>query len=256
LNNKYIPKRAYTLRPDLPVPNEKLITNVPATGGLPPELLLKGFPPTVWNQGDTNSCTAQSLCALYYFFNKVDSSRLFQYYNERLLMNIVNQDVGVSLRDAVTALFNYGICEESLWPFDISKLTTKPTDECYTNASIGNILSAAKFDTQNPSFITQVKNALSLNLGVVIGIAVYPGMESEAADMTGIVPMPNVSTESPIGGHAIPLTGYSDMYQAFFFRNSWGADWGQKGNGLIPYEYLKNYCISAWIISDKEVGYY
>lgn len=251
-----IAQRAYTLRPDLPVVNEKLINNIKPNGALQPELLLNSdFPPEAWNQGDTNSCTAQSLCAIYYYFNKIDASRLFQYYNERLLMNIVNEDVGVSLRDAVTAFFDYGICPESDWPFNIAELKTKPSDSCYQLATAGKIITALKFNTSNPNFIEQIKNALSLGLGVIIGIAVFPGIESQSTALTGLVPMPD-SNARPIGGHALPLIGYSDMYQSFFFRNSWGTDWGYKGNGLLPYEYLKNYCISAWAFSDKELSNY
>ena len=251
-------QRAYTLRPDLPIPNEKLISDIPSPGIVQNELILtKDFPPNIWNQGETNSCTAQSICALYYYLNKgIDTSRLFQYYNERLLMNIVSQDVGVSLRDSMNALFTYGICAEDLWPFDIPNLTIKPTEACYTSASLGSIQSASKFNTTNPSFVTQIKNALSLGLGVMIGIVVYPSMESEATAVTGIIPMPNEATEQPIGGHALPLEGYSDKYSGFFFRNSWGSDWGQRGNGVIPYAYLEKYCISAWMLSNKEVGVY
>lgn len=256
-NKVTIPNRAYTLRPDLPVLNEKLINKIHINAELPPELLLaKDYPPHVWNQGQTNSCTAQATSAIYYYYNKIDASRLFQYYNERMLMNVTKQDVGVSLRDAVTALFSFGICQETLWPFDIDKLYTKPDIDCYSSANLGVICSASKFNTANPSFIEQLKNALYLGLGVLIGIVVYPGMEDESTALTGIIPMPDTSTESPIGGHALPLIGYSDKYSGFIFRNSWGSEWGQNGNGVVPYEYLKDYCISAWTISDKAVGNY
>jgi C1A family cysteine protease len=32
--------------------------------------------------------------------------------------------------------------------------------------------------------------------------------------------------------------GYHDAKQTFTVRNSWGADWGQKGHFTIPYAYL------------------
>jgi C1A family cysteine protease len=256
MSNRFIGKRSYTLRPDLPVAGEKLINNLSVNDGsnIPSSLLkINDFPPQVWNQGQTNSCTAQSMAAIYYYFNKIDASRLFQYYNERMLMNVVSQDVGVSLRDAVNAFFDYGICDESLWPFDVANLTVKPPVECYNASTIGSISSAAKFNTQNPNFINQVKNALYLGMGVIIGIEVFPGIEDYVTDMTGIVPMPTPD-QQPIGGHALPLVGYSDLHQLFVFRNSWGPEWGHNGYGALPYDYLKNFCISSWAFSDKEMG--
>ena len=47
-------------------------------------------------------------------------SRLFLYYNERSLEGTTKIDSGATIRDAVLALTNYGICQETSWPYDIS----------------------------------------------------------------------------------------------------------------------------------------
>ena len=41
-------------------------------------------------------------------------SRLFVYYNERVLENTVNQDSGAYLRDGIKSLVQYGVCNENL----------------------------------------------------------------------------------------------------------------------------------------------
>ena len=41
-----------------------------------------------------------------------------------------------------------------------------------------------------------------------------------------------------LGGHAILAVGYDDAKGRLIFRNSWGASWGRKGYGEMPYDYL------------------
>ena len=43
------------------------------------------------------------------------------------------------------------------------------------------------------------------------------------------------------GSHAIALWGYDDNTRTFVFRNSWGTNWGTKGYGHMPYEYVYKY---------------
>jgi len=40
-------------------------------------------------------------------------------------------------------------------------------------------------------------------------------------------------TASVVGGHEIALIGYDSENDLFEFRNSWGTEWGQKGNAFI-----------------------
>jgi len=38
----------------------------------------------------------------------------------------------------------------------------------------------------------------------------------------------------------VVAVGYTNAKRLFMIRNSWGADWGMKGDCLMPYEYLLN----------------
>jgi C1A family cysteine protease len=66
-------------------------------------------------------------------FNNIDykPSRLYIYYNERLLEGTVDQDSGASIADSVESIVKYGICPEDMWKYDITKFTEKPNDDCY-----------------------------------------------------------------------------------------------------------------------------
>jgi C1A family cysteine protease len=46
--------------------------------------------------------------------------------------------------------------------------------------------------------------------------------------------------ERAVGGHAVVAIGYHDADQRLIVRNSWGADWGQKGYFTMPYDYAAN----------------
>jgi C1A family cysteine protease len=73
---------------------------------------------------------------------------------------------------------------------------------------------------------------------VVGGFSVYDSFTSDAVAASGVVPMPNLATESVQGGHAILVVGYEDSTEDYIFRNSWGTEWGQNGYGRIPFAYF------------------
>lgn len=54
---------------------------------------------------------------------------------------------------------------------------------------------------------------------------------------SGRVPLPQAG-EKTIGNHAITITGYSMEDQGFYFQNTWGEDWGDKGSGFLPFAYF------------------
>jgi hypothetical protein len=51
------------------------------------------------------------------------------------------------------------------------------------------------------------------------------------------------------GWHAIAICGYDDATQRFTFKNSW-RDWGNRGFGTIPYDYVAKYTrsqVAGWV---------
>jgi len=199
--------------------------------------------PPIYNQGQLGSCTANAIAAAYEFDQMKENeeqvftpSRLFIYYNERAMEGTVDQDSGAQIRDGIKSINSVGISPETLWPYDISKFTDKPTDECYTDAK-KHLAVEYKRVEQN---LEQMKQCLIEGLPFVFGITCYESLESDEVTKTGIVPMPKPG-EKVIGGHALLCCFFSEEKRQFGFRNSWGSDWGCDGGyGYIPYDYLLN----------------
>jgi C1A family cysteine protease len=241
-------KQWYGWQPDLPdhrdfqykvgKPGLKL------TGPLPPvvDLRTTGNLPPVYDQGELGSCTANALAALFQFVDQRTTqtsfmpSRLFIYYNERVIEDCVLYDSGAQLRDGITAIVKQGVCVESQWPYDPVKFTTQPSTDCYTQALFHQATVYLRIDNTK---IGDIKSCLAQGFPIAAGFTVYSAFESDTVSKTGILSLPQ-STEQILGGHAILIVGYDDTKQVFIVRNSWGTDWGDRGYFYAPYTYFTN----------------
>jgi C1A family cysteine protease len=207
---------------------------------LPTSVDLQATFSAVEDQGSLGSCTANALVgALEFLENKdqvpfTDLSRLFIYYNERVIEHTVGSDSGAMLRDGIKTLAKQGVCSEKKWPYVISKFKSKPTKACYTDAAQHLITSYQRVRT-----LDDMRSCLAAGYPFVFGFTVYESFESSQVAKTGVVPMP-AKGESVLGGHAVVAVGYNDSKKVFTVRNSWGTNWGQKGYFTIPYNYLTN----------------
>jgi len=250
-----IRKAVYGWLPDIPDHRDHVygaVRMIPET--LPAKVDLRPGCSDVEDQKELGSCTANALAgALEYLMKKdkvpyVDMSRLFIYYNERVIEHTVKTDSGAMIRDGIKTLAKQGACPEKSWPYDIAKFATKPTKACYTEALNYQILSYARINT-----VDEMRACLAGGYPFVFGFAVYDSFESQQVAKTGVVEMPKAG-EKMLGGHAVVAVGYEDHAKRFIVRNSWGTKWGQKGYFTIPYEYLANRNLSDdfWTIRRGE----
>jgi C1A family cysteine protease len=209
---------------------------------LPANVDLRRNCPPVYDQGALGSCTANAIGAAVQFeriyakqLPDFVPSRLFIYYNERVLEHSVLYDAGAYLRDGMKTVARQGVCDEVEWPYDIARFAERPPAQCYTDALQYRTLKYARVTRT----LRQMKGCLASGYPFVFGFTVYESFESDVVTVTGNVPMP-ASVEQVLGGHAVLAVGYDDHTQRFTFRNSWGARWGDQGYGTMPYPYLTN----------------
>jgi C1A family cysteine protease len=243
--------RRYGWVPDLPDRRDHMYTLRNLGQQLPARVDLHGQCPPVYDQGNLGSCTANALAGALDFERKrqempfMNPSRLFIYYNERVIEDTVTQDSGATLRDGMKAVATQGACGETLWPYVVSRFATKPTAACYTDGAQHTALQYSRM----PQDVTHLKTCLASGFPFVFGFTVYDSFESDAVAQTGKVPMP-APDEQVLGGHAVLAVGYSDASQRFLARNSWGPDWGIDGYFTIPYAYVTdpNLADDLWTI--------
>ncbi len=236
-----IKAKRYAWKPDVPDQRD-LIFKVPKKLALPTRVDLRPFMSAVEDQGDLGSCTGNAIAgAIEFLMNKTlpkssyaDVSRLFIYYQERVLENTVNEDSGAFIRDGVKACAKWGACSEIVWPYDISKFAKKPSTKAYQDALKRKI---TKY--QRVTSLEALKTSLANGYPVVFGFSVYESFESYAVANTGIVNMPS-KRESLLGGHAVLCVGYDDASKRIIVRNSWGTEWGMAGYFTLPYDYITN----------------
>jgi C1A family cysteine protease len=227
--------------PDIPDHRDYMFSAIyRAIPKLPASVDLRGICSPVEDQKALGSCTANSLVgALEYLERKdgvpfTDLSRLFVYYNERVIEHTVASDSGAMLRDGIKTLAKQGVCSEKNWPYVIAKFKNKPTKACYVEAGAHLITSYQRLQT-----LDDMRSCLAAGYPFIFGFTVYASFESSQVAKTGVVPMP-ASGEAVLGGHAVVAVGYKNSTKRFIARNSWGTSWGQKGYFTIPYNYLTN----------------
>lgn len=217
---------------------------------LPPAVDLTSQCPVVYDQGQLGSCTANAIAAALEFDmikqkeKDVMPSRLFIYYNERVMEGSVDQDAGAEIRDGIKSVASQGDCPEKRWPYNIKKFAKKPGKECYKEALRHKAVEYYRIETD-----VDMKTCLAAGYPFVFGFSVYESFESQDVAKTGNVPMPGPN-EQLLGGHATLCIGYNDADQRFLVRNSWGKDWGMQGNFTLPYAYLtdRNLSDDMWYI--------
>lgn len=240
--------RIYGWIPSRPDHRDFLYKDIQPTISLPKQIDLRNLCSTVENQGSLGSCTAQALVGnlelLEIKNNQVykEMSRLFLYYNERLIIKTVQFDSGAMLRDGIKALAKAGCCSEREWGYDITKFTVRPPLKCYIEALHYKITSYFALQNHN-----ELLTCLADGYPFVFGISVYESFESQEVAKTGIVPMPSLD-ERNLGGHAVCAVGYDIDRRWFIVRNSWGSEWGDGGYFYLPFQYVEHLAADHWTI--------
>jgi C1A family cysteine protease len=213
---------------------------------LPAKVDLSATPymPPVYDQGQLGSCTANAIAAAVQFDQRKQKpvwdfmpSRLFIYYNERVIEGTVSQDAGAEIRDGVKTVNSLGVCKETLWGYNINEFAVKPPAVAFNNALMHK---SVRYQSV-PQDLNTFQSVLAAGTPVVIGFTVYTEFESQQVADSGVLNMPGKS-EQVLGGHAVLVVGYDNATQRFLIRNSWGTGWGLNGTGYftMPYAYLMN----------------
>lgn len=224
------------------------------------------------DQGEIGSCTAHAGTALYEYFERrahgkhIDASRLFLYKTTRNLLGWTEDD-GAYIRTTMAAMALFGLVPEKYWPYREHDFNKEPDAFHYSFAQNYQALLYYRLDTSALSkvqLLNEIKDHLQNGLPSMFGFTCFSSLNTELAD-SGLIPFPE-QNESVDGGHAVMAVGYDDSIViqhpsnpknkckgAILIRNSWGKEWGEKGYGYLPYDYvLKGLAEDWWTMTKAE----
>ncbi len=248
--------KRYGWIPDLPDHRDLLFAAPsPIQKEVPSKADLTQQCPPIYDQGELGSCTGNAIAGAVEFdllkqhLPDFTPSRLFIYYNERVIEGTVASDSGAQIRDGIKSIASIGVCSEKDWPYDIAKFAVKPSDPCFADAAKHKVVLYQRLIQD----LNTMKGCIASGFPFVFGFTVYEAFEGPEVAKSGIVPMPK-SRERALGGHAVMAVGYDDDTEQFTIRNSWGTSWGLKGYFKMPYAYVSNHRLANdfWTIRTVE----
>ncbi len=243
-------KRAYGWLPSKPDHRDRVYRSAPLMGQY--DYDLRGSMPEVYDQGQTGSCVWQATSAAMEYLRRHEllsdfvPSRLWGYWQTRVVEGTTSSDSGCTVRDAMKVANAIGVPPEVLWPFDPGKVLVAPPDNCLTAAKTDMAVSYAVVNNN----LSEILSCFRQRIPVIIGCSVFSGIQSDGAAATGYIPMPSPD-EAPDGGHSMLLVGAQYAKRRFIVRQSWGPGWGDSGYGYMDFEYILNPNLTdeLWAIS-------
>lgn len=207
---------------------------------------LREWDSLVEDQYDLGSCVGNAITNAYELQVKrlypetfVELSRLFVYYNARLLDGTVDEDAGTSIRSGIKGLSKFGVCTEALWPYRIYKFDDRPTVECYEDAKQRKIPTYRSLKN-----VDEIVAAVNDSYPVVVGVTLYT--KFAFLDESNYV-VEKEAEASFFGYHAVTIVGYDLDKKEFLVKNSFGNKWGIRGYFIMPFDYADTELFERWI---------
>jgi C1A family cysteine protease len=250
----------YGWKPDLPDPRDRLYDLekvIAVDAALPKEFSLRSKLPSIVDQGQLGSCTANAIAgaleteALRQGEAGLALSRLFIYYGERVIEGTVPEDAGAEIRDGIKVVAHEGAPPETTWPYDIAAFAEKPSAAAYAEAKQHEAIQYLRVNPRGRG--APLRTAIHSGFAVAFGFSVPERFEGNWDPSSEVLPLP--VGEGFIGGHATCAVGWDFTLErfkvpAFEIRNSWGSDWGDRGYFWMDARWLWRRDLSSdfWII--------
>jgi Papain family cysteine protease len=165
-------------------------------------------------------------------------SRMFVYALARNLLDEngdgqgdIGRDEGSYIRLCFEVLSRYGICDETVWPYDPSKVFTLPSIKAMRQAVGHKIHDYYRIKASGPGRLDAVRWSLRARQPVVFGTSIESSF-FKVSSGTPIGP-PRGAT---VGAHAMVVVGL--LGEDFLVKNSWGPFWGDDGYWVMRADYL------------------
>lgn len=195
------------------------------------------------DQLSLNSCAANATADAFEILKGLEDknsvvqlSRLFVYWNARTYTHDTDKDDGTFIHNALDSLTRLGICEEDLWPYDVSHVYNQPPVLAYKQGNDNTINNFYQITSIGNARLQDIELAVRANHPVIFGTQVDADFQSYTGG--------DVVFDAPtkfIGGHAMLVMGVRTNISGnkeFYLRNSWNSGWGIDGHAWVSSNYM------------------
>lgn len=246
-------------------------------GSLPKSVNLQKWCSPVRDQGELNSGAAFAGSGMIEYYENitagkyVEASSLFLYKVARNLLQLTG-DMLVLPRTIMGALVLIGVPPEKYWPYTDTLgsiphgFDKEPPAFCYSLAQNYQATQYLKIDQPELSeneFLDMIKINISEKFPLMFKFDVFESIDQSISN--GKIPYPENDEEIVLPDHGIMVVGYDDSIKientnsnketegALLVKNSWSINWGNKGYGWLPYDYvLKDIAKDCWSLLQSE----
>lgn len=197
------------------------------------------------NQFSRGSCTCQSASSHKEMQEDIACSARFLMARVKEFEG--NKNYGAYTRNAMKMVNEKGVCEESIMPEPPREISW---DEYINVDNIPCVANENALKHKSKSFWRvdalpePIKQAIYQNrVSVVISMAWYK--EFMNPPVSGIL-QSDYKEENYLDGHAVNVKGWNNNIGAVLVKNSWGKNWGLKGDFYLPYSFFPKLVWDAW----------
>ena len=188
--------------------------------------------PKVKDQKSVGSCVAHALSTVVEYFNQQESGKYTQmstgyiYGNRRLTLH---KGSGLYTKDALKTVAKYGDVPNKLFPINVEV----PDAINEFESVVENIESDGYFFKFHEYFKLKDKDAIKVSLMENGPALVAMNWYDDIKVVDGVMQTACVTSKNT-GGHCMVIYGWNE--NGWKVRNSWGRNFGDKGNVVIPYD--------------------
>lgn len=233
--------RRFTWTPDVPDHRDLTFADIPNISGVATAQKSTVATSQVENQLQLGGCvgnavTTMTESATGLTTKNAQLSRLMAYRNARSYENSIKTDAGCQGRNAIKAMIKIGVCDETLWPYDVTKFARKPPVKAYTDAErVRLMIAERRLKYYRLSTLDHCLKVLSSGHTFVFGFAVPAAIDN--LPKSGVLQLPKAK-EASLGGHYVVGKGFDLNKEFILVQNSWDIDWGLKGCFKMPFKWF------------------
>jgi len=244
---------------------------------------LRSLCPDVFTQGNISCCTSNAAAMAYKMISQnrsFEPSRLFLYNKSRIFfqensinhntsypgtvtyqqLNATVYDTGANGCDVIATLLLYGVCSESLYPYDYDQYDDNTYDNGKSpllrsdNSQVLSDATKHKIGLNNgqlpdttllndktkrlnyiitqyslPKQASAVLEVLKKGYPVLWGFKMFSNFTNDTSSSGIYTSLSN----AVVGFHCCLIVGYCTVQQLFLVKNCWGSGWGKGGYFVI-----------------------